>query len=217
MDYVSEYLKAYDTGVIIGLVIVAVIIIAFLVAKGRMSANTAKIWEQRVADVTKNRNAFYANLKSIDFNTDVDFCFSNYYRTSEPIEIMAFRADLTKKKLAIGSFDDEGYSKIFNFNEIKGFAIIDGEKNTTMESYSTGSAVGGYGVVGGVSSTNTYQETTVGNVKLKIETDDIQNPVHIFTINKYQVDVQSEMYSKLINTIEKIKTFLARIIEENKN
>ena len=209
------YVEAYDTGIFIGLIIVVIIIIAIIAYKAHLRANTERIWQQRVNDVTKNRKSFYKELEKENFNAKVDFSFANYYRTAEPIEIMAFKADLDKKKLAIGSFDDAGYFKIFNFSEIKGFAIIDGERNTTMESFSMGSAVGGYGVVGGVSKSDTYQETTIGNIKLKIEVTDEINPVHIFIINKYQVDVQSERYSKLIDTIEKIKTFLTRLINEN--
>ena len=211
------YLKGYTIGIIISLVIVLIIIIAIVAYKKNLSANTERIWKERVDTVAKNRQTFYEELNATTFNTDVDFSFSNYYRTVEPIEIMAFKADLNKKQLAIGSFDDEGCSKIFDFKEIKGFAIIDGEKNTTLESFSTGSAVGKYGFASGVSHTSTYQETTVGNVKLKIEVDDIKKPVYIFIINKYQVDVQSKKYSELINTIESIKTFLTNLIEENKN
>ena len=209
------YVESYNTGVVIGLVITVIIIIALIAYKAHLKANTERIWQQRVNDVTKNRETFYKELEKENFNTKVDFSFANYYRTAEPIEIMAFKADLDKKKLAIGSFDDVGSFKIFNFSEIKGFAIIDGERNTTMESFSTGGAVAGYGVVGGASHTNTYQETTIGNVKLKIEVADEINPVHIFIINKYQVDVSSERYSKLTDTIENIKTFLTRIINEN--
>ena len=209
------YVEAYNTGTIIGLIIAVIIIIAIIAYKAHLRANTEKIWQQRVNDVTKNRETFYKELEKEDFNTQVDFSFANYYRTAEPIEIMAFKADIDKKKLAIGSFDDDGCFKIFNFDEIKGFAIIDGERNTTMESFSTGSAVGGYGVAGGVSHSNTYQETTIGNLKIKIEVADQTNPVRIFIINKYQVDVQSERYSKLTDTVENIKTFLARIVNEN--
>lgn len=215
MDFYEAYIESYKTGLIIGLVIVAIIIIAIFAYRAHLKANTARIWQQRVNDVTKNRETFYKVLQKENFNAKVDFSFANYYRTAEPIEIMAFKADLDKKRLAIGSFDDAGCFKIFNFNEIKGFAIIDGERNTTMESFSTGGAVGGYGVVGGASHTDTYQETTIGNVKLKIEVDNAINPVHIFIINKYQVDVQSERYSKLTDTIENIKTFLTRIVKEN--
>ena len=208
------YVEAYNTGIFIGLIIVVIIIIAIIAYKAHLKANTAIIWQQRVDNVTKNRETFYKELKKEDFNTQVDFSFANYYRTAEPIEIMAFKADIDKKKLAIGSFDDDGCFKIFNFDEIKGFAIIDGERNTTMESFSTGSAIGGYGVVGGLSHTDAYQETTIGNIKLKIEVTDQINPVHIFIINKYQVDVQSERYSKLVDTIENIKTFLTRLINQ---
>lgn len=209
------YVDSYNTGVVIGLVITVIIIIALIAYKAHLKANTARIWQQRVNDVTKNRKTFYQELEKENFNAKVDFSFAAYYRTAEPIEIMAFKADLDKKKLAIGSFDDVGSFKIFNFSEIKGFAIIDGERNTTMESFSTGSAIGRYGVVGGLSHTDAYQETTIGNIKLKIEVADQINPVHIFIINKYQVDVQSERYSKLVDTIENIKTFLTRIINEN--
>jgi len=210
-----DYIESYNTGVIIGLVIVVIIIIAIFAYKAHLRANTERIWQQRVNTVTKNRNAFYSDLKTKTFVTEVDFSYSNYYRTPSPIEIFAFKADLTRKKLAIGSFDDAGISKTFTFSEIKGFSIIDGERNTTMESYSVGGGVGRYGVVGGASSTDTYQETTVGNVKLKIETNDISNPVYIFPINKFNVDVKSERYSELVNTIEKIKSFLSKIIDEN--
>lgn len=205
----------YETGIIIGSIIGVVIIIGILVYKAKTKADISKVWKQRVDNVTKNRETFYKVLKKEGFNTQVDFSFANYYRTAEPIEIMAFKADIGKKKLAIGSFDDDGCFKIFNFNEIKGFAIVDGERNTTMESFSTGGAIGGYGVAGGVANTDTYQKTTIGNIKLKIEVADQINPVHIFIINKYQVDVQSERYSKLTDTIENIKTFLARIVNEN--
>ncbi len=207
--------ESYNTGVVIGLVITVIIIIALIAYKAHLRANTERIWQQRVNDVTKNRETFYKELEKENFNTKVDFSFANYYRTAQPIEIMAFKADLDKKKLAIGSFDDVASFKIFNFSEIKGFAIIDGERNTTMESFSTGGAVARYGVGGGVSHTNTYQETTIGNVKLKIEVADEINPVYIFIINKYQVDVASERYSKLTDTIENIKTFLTRLINEN--
>ena len=211
-----DYIESYNTGIIIGLVIVAIIIIAIFAYKAHLRANTERIWQQRVDNVTKNRNAFYEDLKTKPFVAEVDFSYSNYYRTSEPIEIFAFKADLTKKELAIGSFDDANNFKMFTFSEIKGFSIIDGERNTTMESYSVGGGVGRYGVVGGVSSTDTYQETTIGNVKLKIETNDVRNPVYIFPINKFNVDVKSERYSELVNTIEKIKSFLSKIIDENK-
>ena len=211
------YVESYNTGVVIGLVITVIIIIALIAYKAHLKANTAKIWKQRVENITKNRETFYKELEKENFNAKVDFGNAAYYRTVAPIEVMAFKADLDKKKLAIGSFDDVGSFKIFNFNEIKGFAIIDGERNTTMESFSTGSAVGRYGVAGGISHSNTYQETTIGNIKLKIEVADETNPVYIFVINKYQVDVTSERYSILTDTIEKIKTFLTRLINENQN
>ena len=201
---------------VIGLIIVGVFIIIYLIMKASSSARIDKVWEERVEAVTKNRKAFYAMLETQNFNTDVDFSYSNYYRTAKPIEIMAFKADLTKKKLAIGSFDDAGNSKIFDFSQITGFAIIDGERNTTMQSYTVGGAVGSSYGVGGVASTDTYQETTIGNVKFKVETNDLKNPVNIFVLNKYNVDVKSERYSALVNTIEQIKTFLSRVIDENK-
>jgi len=216
MDTVG-YIASYNIGIIAGVIAAIIVIIGILVYKAHLKNNIERLWAARVSTVRKNREAFYKELEKRNFNAQVDFSRSAYYRTPKPIEVMAFKADLEKKQLAIGSFDDVGYSKIFNFNSIKGFAIIDGERNTTMESFSTGSAIGGYGVVSGTSHSDTYQETTIGNIKLKIEVDDAINPVHIFIINKYQVDVQSEMYSVLTDTIEKIKTFLTRLIEENKN
>ena len=109
------YVDAYNTGVVIGWVIAGIIIIALIAYKAHLKANTERIWQQRVNDVTKNRETFYKELEKENFNAKVDFSFANYYRTSNPIEIMAFKADLDKKKLAIGSFDDVGSFKIFNF------------------------------------------------------------------------------------------------------
>ena len=201
----------------IGLIIGAIVIIIICIIKICSNIHIENIWRQRVEDLKKNREFFYAELEKIQFVTDVDFSYSNYYRTSEPVENMAFKADLEKRLLAIGSFDDGGCSKIFSFSEIVGFSIIDGERNTTLEGYSVGSATGGVHGAVGVASTTTYQETTVGNIKLKIEVNDVRNPVYIFVINKYNVDVKSERYSKLVDTIEQIKAFLCKVIEENKN
>ena len=102
-DLFMGYVEAYDTGIFIGLIIVVIIIIAIIAYKAHLRANTERIWQQRVNDVTKNRKSFYKELEKENFNAKVDFSFANYYRTAEPIEIMAFKADLDKKKLAIGA------------------------------------------------------------------------------------------------------------------
>ena len=102
------YVEAYNTGIIIGLVITVIIIIALIAYKAHLKANTEKIWKQRVENVTKNRETFYNELEEANFNAKVDFSNAAYYRTVAPIEVMAFKADLDKKKLAVGSFDDVG-------------------------------------------------------------------------------------------------------------
>lgn len=208
---------SYYVGYFVGILISAGILIFIGIRRIYSNIRVENIWRQRVEDLKKNREAFYTELEKIQFVTDVDFSYSNYYRTSEPVENMAFKADLEKRLLAIGSFDDGGCSKIFDFSEIVSFSIIDGERNTTLEGYSIGGATGGVQGVIGATSTTTYQETEVGNIKLKIEVNDVCNPIYIFVINKFYIDVTSERYSKLVDTIEKIKAFLRRIIEENKN
>ena len=57
------YIESYNTGVVIGLVITVIIIIALIAYKAHLKANTEKIWKQRVENVTKNRETFYKELE----------------------------------------------------------------------------------------------------------------------------------------------------------
>ena len=190
------------------------IAVAYLAVKEKQRKD---MWASRVVNVNRNKDNFYNQLRKCGFTPAIDYSyFATYTIMPQPIEVFAFKADIQAKKLVVASHEDGGKVEIFNFNEIKSFSILDGEKSTNIYSDS----IGGYAGtgVGGVimSSTTSNQSMVLENICLKIETTIPYSAPHIFCIYKYQVAVASEAHRRLSNTLEMIKSFLSDIIEENR-
>ncbi len=83
--------------------------------------------------------------------------------------------------------------------------------SSTSEGYASGGSLGGLAA----GSSETYVTNNVGNLRLKIVSKDLCNPVTILCLFRYQVDVTSDVYKRLLDSVEEIKTMLGRIARDN--
>ena len=212
-----DYYEAQTIGYIIGFAIVIIGLIVFCLYKAGSNASIEQLWRDRVQKVDSSKNNFYNQLRTKNFKIDYKVTTNAYYHTPTRIEIFSMCFDYDNKKIAFCSFEEENSKVyIYNFADIKNFEILNGISNTTMQSFGTGASVGSYGLRTGIVSSNSYQETTMEKVKLKIETNSPYAPAIIVMMFNFQVNTGDETYQLLLNSCEQIKTSLSKIIENNK-
>ena len=205
-------------GLGIGLILAAALIIGLAAYKFSLNRKTETIWANRREQIAANTAAFDQQLKANNFTADSKISIRAYNRGTEKKDIFRFYIDATKEMIAISSFEEDPMKVEFiEFDEILSFGVINGISNTTSQSFTSGAAAGAYGVGGGIASTDTYQETTIEKIKLKIDfKSKFKNPL-IVMLFRYRVDNTSELYSELIDSIENIKAILSKIIQNKEN
>ena len=141
-----------------------------------------------------------------------------YHYTDSLQELFNLRIDYKNKMIGLCSFETQPYKSFFlKFDEIVSFEILDGTFNSSSKSVSTGSAFGGMNGAVGISDTETIVEKTIENLRLKIETNDPYALDVVVCLFNYQLDTSSDLYRMLMNSVEDIKTALAKIIQLNSN
>ena len=201
---------------IIIIAIVFVIAVGGLIAVVATKKNGKKLWQERRELVAKNKVRYQLDLRRHNFVKKKEVSIGAYFHSAELIEIFNLSVDYDNKQISLCSFETNPYKATFlKFEKIKNFEIINGVMNTTSESSSIGVASGRLGLAVGTSSTDTYTETTMEKVKLKIETNDIENPMILVMLFNYRVDMSSNVYSMLVDSIEEIKTILSNIVKQN--
>ncbi len=176
-----------------------------------------KLWESRREAIKKEDEKFTEKVKKLaKFSPDYKVVVNAYYNSSTPSPIFRLLIDFDNKELVFASFEEDytGFNH-FSFDEISNFRIIDGVSETSSESYSNGGGVYYRGIAVGSSSTTTYSTTTKEKVQLKIDFKNIRKPSLFCMISKFKVDVTSDIYQELIQSIEKIRTGFERILECN--
>lgn len=127
-----------------------------------------------------------------------------------------FSVDFSQQLVAIASFEKGLYDPlVIKFSDIASYKILNGITNSSSESYTSGAAIGGLGVVG-VASTETFTETTIEQLKLRVDFADKYKPAKIIMIFKYRVDTSSDTHRMLVDTLEQMDSVLAKIIQANK-
>ncbi len=210
-------MEAYGIGLIIGSGIALLILIFYIAWRVNSNKKIEDLWRSRKVKVDQKRNQFDECLVKEHFQTDLAIKTEAYYHTPTRIEVFRFCVDYKNKRIAVCSFEEDEFKPLFmEFKEIRSFKVVDGISNTTSQSFTTGGAVGGYGVAGGIAGTDTYNETTFEQVKLRIDPVDPLRPAIIILMFKFRVTAGEESYSKLRNAMEQIDSTLVKIVESNK-
>lgn len=203
-------------GAIIGIVIVVILVIVLICVKVSGTHRVNNTWQNRIKILSSNTARFNEEITKENFQIDFSTSAKAYHHTSSLHEIFKLCVDYTKKMVAICSLESSPYKSYFiKFDELKSIEILNGVQNSSSQSFSSGAAIGSYGLASGISSTDTYTEVTMSNVRLKIETTDPYKPGYVITMFQYQVDTSSDMYKILLNCIEDVRSVLNKIIEAN--
>ncbi len=210
-------MQPYTIGLIIGIVIAVIIGLVFLFVSASSKAKVQNTWNERMNVLNKNTIFFNRKLAEVGFNVDLKISTKAYHHTPNLHEIFNFCVDYKNKKIAACSFEDNEFKPlIMSFDEIGSFKIINGISNSTSQSFTSGGAVGAYGVVGGAASTTTYNEKTLEQVKLRIDPADELRPAVLIMMFTYQVDTSSDMHRILVDAMEQVDSVLTKIINSNK-
>ncbi len=202
---------------VIWIIVVVVGGIGFLIWRANSKARTAQLWADRAKQVKAKTNRYAKDLESAQIVTELKIATKGYYHTAYPIELFNMNIDYEHKKVAFCSFEETPYKfYVLDFANVKSFAILDGISNTTSTSYTSGVGTSYRGIGSGIASTDTYSETTMENIRLKIETNDEYSLGIQVCLFFFEVDVSSGAYRELLKAIEDIKSILAKIVENNR-
>ena len=210
-------MEAVGIGLIIGSSIALFFFIIYIIWRVRSHNRIEDLWRSRKVKVDSKRKQFDDCLLREHFQTDLAIKTEAFYHTATRIEVFRFCVDYKNKRIAVCSFEEDEFKPLFmDFKDIRSYKLVDGITNTTSQSFTTGGAVGAYGVAGGIAGTDTYHETTLEQVKLRIDPVDPLKPAILILMFKFQVTAGEESYSKLRNAMEQIDSTLIKIVESNK-
>ena len=186
--------------------------IAIYAQHKKNAKETSDVWEKRNVKRKEPIHRFNTDCSEKGFHSDKIVDIKAYYHTENLVNICSLRVDLTGKMLAACSFEADEYKPLFlKFEDIESFEVLDGIVSSTSESYADGASF--HGLAAG--SSDTYVTNEVENLRLKLETKDLCNPVSILCLFRYRVDVTSDVYKRLLDSVEEIKTLLNRIVKDN--
>ena len=186
--------------------------IIFYHNKNKSKQDVQDTWASRRTKANQFIQKFNGECSEKQFQADKTITTRVHYHTPSLQDIFSLRFDFKNKQLAMCSFESEEYKSFFiNFDDIKSFEILNGIASSSSETYGDASTFAGITAA----SANTYTTNTMGNIRLKIETDDQYNPSNVVCICKFEVDTSSDTYKTLLDSIEEMKTFLNRIVKVN--
>lgn len=204
--------------VLVWIAIAGVIIFIIKIVLSVSKQKTAAIWEERNEQRRKNIKLFDKECEEKGLKVDLIIATKAYHYTDSLQELFNLRIDYKNKMIGLCSFESQPYKSFFlKFDEIVSFEILDGTFNSSSESVSVGSAIGGINGAVGIGNTETIVKKTIENLRLKIETNNPYALGVIVCLFNYQLDTSSDIYRMLMNSVEDIKTALTKIIQLNSN
>ena len=203
-------------------VIVLWIICGFIAIGGFLYLCIFKInSKKKVGDLWVERNTrrrqfitkFDAECVDEQFLSSKKIVIQAYYHTENLVDIFGMKFDFQNKRLAMCSFESEEYESYFiQFDDIASFEILNGIASSSSQSFGSASTFAGISA----GSADTYVTNKIGNIRLKIEIKNRFGSPIIVPLFRYNVDTGDDVYRKLLDSIEDIKTSLNWIVGHNK-
>lgn len=184
--------------IFLGVVILGVAIVARITENKKNKEENDKLSENHLAMMNQ--------LKKIGFEISKNYGYKHFEAL----------VDVNNKMIAFCD-KEKNFLKKYVFSELLGCEII--EDNSTIASGGVGRAIVGGLVAGGVGAvvgaTTRGTKNVVFEVKLRITSRDINDPLYVIELINEQIERDSDEYKLAMNFAESIRATIESIIKQN--